>query len=82
MKLSKEEMKQVFGGTQVGSGTTECTTTCKDGKPISITCAGSCTAVKEVSVQCDKEIIYCSDTKSIGSNVVASLSTSTILRKI
>ena len=50
LKLSKTEMKKVFGGVLGNSST--CTVTCDNGTSISITCNGSCTATTGVSVGC------------------------------
>ena len=54
-KLSKNEMKQIFGGAQVGAGST-CSTTCKGGNSISVTCSGGCTTS-------DKEWVACTGTE-------------------
>jgi len=53
-KLSKNEMKKVLGGT----GSTSCSTTCKDGSTVSITgCIGTCMAE-------DKQYVTCSGTNN------------------
>ena len=48
--LSKNEMKKVLGGAQNNS--TTCSTSCKNGTTISITCVGPCWAESQVKVFC------------------------------
>jgi hypothetical protein len=52
-KLSKNEMKKVLGGASGGPVGAACSTTCKNGSPISITdCLGTCIAIDQQSVHC------------------------------
>ena len=51
MKLSKNEMKKIFGGVDTGS---TCSTTCSDGESITVTCTGGCVAA-------DKQYVSCTD---------------------
>jgi len=53
LKLSKNEMRQVLGG--VGSQGSTCSTTCKNGETISITCKGACMASNQQYVMCTDE---------------------------
>jgi len=49
LKLSKNEMKKIFGGQ---GNTSTCSASCADGTTVSITCEGSCTSTPGVGVGC------------------------------
>ena len=86
-KLSRNEMKKVLGGALSGTtgqvnGVEEvtCSTTCPDGKPISITCSsGACVAINGKSVSCGGEKKECASSSNL---MVQSASDMTLQRAV